>query len=62
MMGGSLQGGSTVFREGHGFNKYFAKVSISRLEDSGFYLMTVWDALMTLVILAEVLLSISEVW
>ena len=52
----------TVFREGHGFNKYFAKVSISRLEDSGFNLMTVWDALMTLVILAEVLLSISEVW
>ena len=63
MMGGRRQCGSTQFsREGQGFNKYFAKVSISRLEDSGFYLMTVWDALMTLVILAEVLLSISEVW
>ena len=37
-------------------------VSISKLEDSSFYLMTVWDALMTLLILAEVLLSISEVW
>ena len=37
-------------------------VSILKLEDSSFYLMTVWDALMTLVILAEVLLSISEVW